>query len=312
MTAPPRGGDPPTESGPLRILLEGAIDYAGLFPPADLPMADAVRNHARYREGDDAWALGRFVLPASRVEAYDAVVDRLRHERATDGAWEVSVLVGSSPEPHVALLERPDVRAVEARADTAAEIRRVVGSIPEGVETYVEIPPGEGSERLLGVLAELGARGKIRTGGTEASSIPGPASVATFLTACVRAGIPFKATAGLHHPLRGRYPLTYEEGADTSTMFGYLNLFLATAVLLDGGSAGEAEGALMESDRSLLSVGPDALEWAGRSFGAADLRAVRKAMVSFGSCSFREPIDELAGWPSTPPPAAPEEEGAAR
>lgn len=312
-TPPSRRGDPPTGSGPLRILLEGAIDYAGLFPPADLPMADAVRNHARYREGDDAWALGRFVLPASRVEAYDAVVDRLRHEGATDGAWEVSVLVGSSPEAHVALLERPEVRAVEARADTAVEIRRVVGSIPEGVETYVEIPSEDRTEELVTAIADLGARGKVRTGSTDASEIPRPAAVARFLTYCVRAGVPFKATAGLHHPLRGRYPLTYGQGAATGTMFGFLNLFLATAVLLDGGTLGEAEAALVESDRSALSIGGPALEWAGRSYGSEILRAVREVgMTSFGSCSFREPIDDVEAWAPPPVRADPGEEDAER
>lgn len=299
MTRPSTTLSPAGPAHPLRILLRGAIDYAGLFPPAALSLPDAVRLHARYRESADGWALGRFVLPAERIREYDAAVERLRLEGGTDGAWEVSVLVGPSPEAHASLLERPEVRAVEARADTVDEIRRVVGSIPEGVESYVEIPPG-GSEELLAAIADLGARAKVRTGSTDASEIPGPAAVARFLTRCVRAGVPFKATAGLHHPLWGRYPLTYEEDAPTGTMFGFLNLFLATAVLLDGGSAGEAEGALVESDPSKLTLGEDALGWAGRRFGAATLRAVREAgMRSFGSCSFREPIDELAGWMST-------------
>jgi len=293
----------------LRILLGRAIDYAGLFPPAGLSMAEAVRNYARYREGRDRWALGRFVLPAGRVDEYDAVVERLRHEGGTDGAWEVSVLVGSSPEPHTALLGRPEVRAVEARAGSVDEIRRVVGAIPEGVETYVEIPPEGDPGGLLSAIADLGARGKIRTGSTDASEIPRPAVVVDFLATCVRVGIPFKATAGLHHPLRGRYPLTYEEDAASGTMFGYLNLFLATAVLVVGGGADEAEAALVESDPSTIVLGPDEIGWAGRSFGPEALRTVREVgMASFGSCSFREPIDELAAWPAASTSADPDED----
>ena len=45
----------------LRALLTGVIDYAGLFPPAKLPMDQALSNYLRYRDGPDAWMLGNFV-----------------------------------------------------------------------------------------------------------------------------------------------------------------------------------------------------------------------------------------------------------
>src|SRR5436305_7602207 len=51
----------------LRALLEHVIDYAGLFPPASLPLEVAVRNYDSYRRGPDAWMLGRFVCPAARL-----------------------------------------------------------------------------------------------------------------------------------------------------------------------------------------------------------------------------------------------------
>src|SRR5262245_52201803 len=52
----------------LRALLSGVIDYAGLFPPAKLPMTEAVANYLRYRESEEAWMLGRFVCPAARLK----------------------------------------------------------------------------------------------------------------------------------------------------------------------------------------------------------------------------------------------------
>ena len=48
-----------------RALLGGVVDYAGLFPPAALSMADAVAEYAAAQRGADAWMLGRFVLPAA-------------------------------------------------------------------------------------------------------------------------------------------------------------------------------------------------------------------------------------------------------
>src|SRR5207244_8426599 len=58
----------------LQALLTGLIDYAGLFPPASLSMEQALANYARYREGEHAWMLGRFVVPAARAAEVPADV----------------------------------------------------------------------------------------------------------------------------------------------------------------------------------------------------------------------------------------------
>ena len=50
-----------------RTALERLIDYAGLFPPAQLAMAPALAEFAGIRSGPHAWMVGRFVVPASRV-----------------------------------------------------------------------------------------------------------------------------------------------------------------------------------------------------------------------------------------------------
>jgi len=55
----------------LRTLLAGSIDYAGLFPPASLEMAEAARNYEAYRSGPHSWALGRFILPSARLNEVD-------------------------------------------------------------------------------------------------------------------------------------------------------------------------------------------------------------------------------------------------
>jgi hypothetical protein len=51
----------------LTSLLDGLVDYAGLFPPAALPMDEAVRNYGAYRDGDSRAMLARFVLPVARL-----------------------------------------------------------------------------------------------------------------------------------------------------------------------------------------------------------------------------------------------------
>src|SRR5436853_477841 len=61
----------------LRALLDRLIDYAGLFPPAKLSLDQAIRNYAGYRRGPQAWMLGRFVVPAGRLDELAPFVPEL-------------------------------------------------------------------------------------------------------------------------------------------------------------------------------------------------------------------------------------------
>ncbi len=237
----------------LRVLLEQLVDYAGLFPPAALSMQDAVRNYARYRDGEYAWALGKFVVPQARMKEVPA-------------EFPLSVL-----------------GVDEVKATTEEE----VAELPSGV--YVEIA----DVSLLDAIAKHGQRAKIRTGGVTPDAFPAIGNVAEFLRACKAKGVAFKATAGLHHPLRCVKPLTYEPNAPTGTMHGFLNVFLAAA-LLD-----HAEGILAETDPRAFAFEDDQASWRGHSVSTDELRTMRKELAtSFGSCSFEEPIRDLQelGW----------------
>jgi len=124
--------------------------------------------------------------------------------------------------------------------------------------------------------AIAGAFAKARTGGVTPDLFPSPERLLAFLRAAVDEGVRFKATAGLHHPLRGSYPLTHAPDAPRGVMFGYLNVLLATAVLRAGGSDEEGLAALVESDAAAIGFGAEALEWGRFRFDAkelADLRA---------------------------------------
>jgi hypothetical protein len=106
--------------------------------------------------------------------------------------------------------------------------------------------------------------------------------------------VPFKATAGLHHPLRATYRLTYEPGGPTGTMYGYLNLFLAAIWLREGMSDADAEALLQEGSAESLRVSEDAITWRGHRLDAQAIQAARtQGITSFGSCSFTEPVEEL-------------------
>jgi hypothetical protein len=156
-----------------RALLGELIDHAPLFPPASLPLEEALEDHRRARESRHAWMVRRFVAPASRFD--DLPRDGLR----------VALVVDAPVDPYD---ER--VEAVEGRGDPAVLARLCA-------EAYVEIAPS--NSLLLGEIKKVGARAKVRCGG---ESVPSVGELAEFTRACREAGVAFKATAGLHHAVR--------------------------------------------------------------------------------------------------------------
>jgi hypothetical protein len=286
---------------PVRSLLAGAIDYAGLFPPATLGMADAVRNYASYAASDDRWALGRFVVPAQRLDEFAGAWSELP-EFSADISWRLAVSLGADIEGDgarvAAFNERHTgqllVDAVEARASEANDVRRLAEAVPPRIERFAEMPNGIDLDAALRVARQTGTAAKIRTGGVIPGAVPAPADVIAFLEACQRAAVRLKATAGLHHPTRGTYRLTYEPDSPTGLMFGYLNVFLAATVIHAGGLASDAT-AVLTADRDSLRIDDAGFEWAGIRIPTAAITPARQGFITaFGSCSFREPIDELA------------------
>lgn len=291
------------ESPALRALLERLVDYAGLFPPAKRSMADAVRAYADYQHGPHAWMLGRFVLPASQLEAFEAEGGEwLPTTPAT--SWALSALVTADAEIDMQSIHRfnahhrdPErgavyVDTVELKASDPDQIAGAETLI-SGFDAYVEVPVLEDPGPLVGAIAGIGAKAKIRTGGVTPEAIPGARHVVRFMRACLQRGVAFKATAGLHHPLRAEYPLTYDDGAPRGTMFGFLNVFLAAAFMRAGADDPTALDLLEERDPAALRVEPERVRWRDHVLGADELRLARHEAVAFGSCSFREPVDEL-------------------
>lgn len=294
---------------PLRSLLAGLIDYAGLFPPAALDMKPAVKKFATHRKSPHALMLARFVVPASRLDEFAAARQKIRDA----SRWGLSVLFGPDLDTGRGQIDAfqgehghlATVEAVEYRPSSFEDVGSA-GAILGGVDTFFELPHAvDPSPWMAAVRATQSAGGalrgaKIRTGGVTPDLIPTSAEVARFLVAARDAGLPFKATAGLHHPLRGEYPLSYEDDSETAVMHGYLNVFLAAAALHAGRLDRDgAERLLDETDVTSFRLGRRGVTWRGREIPELGLAASRDSFaVSYGSCSFEEPVDELLdmGW----------------
>jgi hypothetical protein len=286
----------------IHTLLGQAIDYAGLFPPAGLGMNAAVENYLTYREGPDAWALGRFIVSATRLSEF-----REAAAPASGGLarpWQLSVLIGADWERDLALLgefQGPphhsslpvEIKALEMKGESAHAIAEATRRVPGGLEVYFEVPTELDPADLLATAAAASVRAKVRTGGVTTDAFPSAASLDRFIRGCLRAKVPFKATAGLHHVVRGEYPLTYEQQSPSGTMFGFLNLFVATALARSGIEENETQSLLLDTSPDAFRLQDSAVYWRDHRLGTDQLRRARECIISFGSCSFTEPIAEL-------------------
>jgi hypothetical protein len=278
----------------LAVLLTGLVDYAGLFPPAQLDMASVVRNYAAYRQGPYAWALGRLIVPAARFTEFLAAFEAVAPPAGQP--WPISVLVGDPASDLRLPLADPRfcIDTAELKASTPNAIRAALEHIPSGITPYFELPLEANLPALLATLAEAGARAKVRTGGITPDLFPHPADLLRFIRSCVQADVAFKATAGLHHPLRATYSLTYDPGSATGAMYGFLNVFLTAAALPAGASEAQAAALLVEGDPRSLHWTADGVRWRDLLIDRATLEHVRAhSAIAFGSCSFSEPIEDL-------------------
>jgi hypothetical protein len=302
----------------LRTLLTGILDYAGLFPPAKLPLEQALKSYARYRLDSEQWMLGRFVLPASRLEELRPFLPTLF---ASGKPLALSVL-GRPANNDADFLEglTLDLEAVEnCRADHGPRIAVDV------LETRLPAGPGmselirESSEQAeqnqLFPFFEIGLAGdwrttltravhgcsavskaglKLRCGGVEASAFPSVEQVAAVIAECALARVPLKFTAGLHHPLRRRDP------AVKALMHGFINVFVAGVLAAEHQLPETTLSELLheESPKAFRFV-EAGLEWRQWHASTAEIELARRYTVtSFGSCSFEEPIADLRvlGW----------------
>jgi len=241
----------------LRALVSNLIDYAGLYPPAGLPLEEVLARYGRYRSSPECWMLNRLVLPASK----------LAEARLEDG-WRVTLLVEGETGP----LPK-QVETVETKGGACF-------SLP----TYVEAP----FDRISNGFA------KIRTGGLTPDAIPSSQHLADFLHATAARRLPFKATAGLHHPVRAGHPLTYAPDAPRAVMHGFLNVFVGAAFAWMHAPLPVLTEVLEETDARAFEFRDGELRWRGHSVSTRQIADARANFAhSFGSCSFEEPVEGL-------------------
>ncbi|MFI6152761.1 hypothetical protein ACIBCA_08710 [Kitasatospora sp. NPDC051170] len=272
-------------------LFRGLFDDAAVFPPGNLPVAEAVPAHRAHRAAWYAESVGPLLCGAGRLDELTAA--------AGEQPLRVGlVLPGGSAElaPALAAAAPFEVAGVElATRDAAgalAELDRLLApEIPAAVELPRELLRGQGLEAALDLIADSRYRAKFRTGGLVADAFPDETELAAFLTGCARRGLAYKCTAGLHNAVRH---------TDATTGFehhGFLNVLLA-AQESDPAVAAEV---LAERDGEVLAK-------AVRALTDRQVTVIRDSFTAFGTCSIAEPLADLASLGLLPASPLPQED----
>src|SRR5260221_2917704 len=297
--------------GTIDVFMRHILDYAGLFPPASLPLDEALGEYRDYQSHPQSSFLGRFVMP----------LDRLMKVTGSFGEpWRFSGLVRASSLP------MQDARAEIGRG--AAGLRFFEIKFPTIKTDSIEVDLPEaawsadnnyrrfrdylallasdfGAERkifveldwrkqyapLMAAMAEHSSRFgvKLRTGGITPDSIPPSRTVAEFLLAAAANKLPLKATAGLH------VPVPNEDQETGVCMHGFLNFFAAGFLAFSRrGGADDITNVLEDFGYDDFSFGERSMHCGEIAFSSEEIEQLRSQwLLSFGSCSFLEPIEHL-------------------
>ena len=249
-------------------LFTGILDYAGLFPPASLSLSEALRLWAQYLRHPKGWILGRFVLSAEH-------------------AGEAALLV-NPPQRITLLVNGPGVPSLWREVEIV-ESKCLLEKDP-GVPCFVEINWRHEIEPAMDQAAQRSRTGvKLRTGGVTAETVPSVPAVVNFLVEAARRKLPVKFTAGLHQPV------PHDDPKAGARMHGFLNIFgAAFAAYEHRAKPEELETILRDYGYEHFKISDKEFRCGKRSYSTAAIAQLRKEfVVSFGSCSFDEPVDHL-------------------
>jgi hypothetical protein len=280
------------------------IDYAGLFPPAALPLPEAILNYYSYIHGSDSWMLGPFVIPASRlvelepfqtkfndqyplrlsviltksgeIEADLSAIKLFLETYQTTGSIE-AIEVPLSPDVDIAFLEK-----LEKQTENYPVYCEITGTNDQLLNTLDSIQAiNQKSSKRFGV--------KARMGGTTANLFPSAKQAAFKIHECQKRGLALKFTAGLHHPIR-----QYREEVETF-MHGFVNVFTASIISYSRSvNAATIQAILHDENPTNFSFTKDTLSWRNLTISSSEINDARNFFAaSYGSCSIDEPREEL-------------------
>lgn len=288
----------------LKRLLNGVIDYAGLFPPAAFQMEKAVAEYVEVMDSDDQWIVDKFVCQATRLEEFvealrplvkapvrTTVIGTIHKDGPVAGIKHDVDAVLKAEESGLVDVEGYELKVSETDVKSYASAASKMGSqLHDDLQVYLEFAWNEAMidnmHDSVDVFEPVGF--KARTGGTAAQDFPDAVQLAAFISECAALEAPFKYTAGLHEPLR------YFDEKLGVFRHGFLNTILAGALAMTQDlSRKEIEEILMLVDPAQLNFGVDDIKVGNHWLESEQLPLFQSSFGGFGSCSVSEPLEGL-------------------
>lgn len=305
---------------PFQAFMTNLIDYAGLFPPASLPLTHALEEYENFLHCADNWMLGRFIIPAGQLADLPTLPE----------AWHFSILGrgGSSALEFARSIELDlscliDFRKTQAASADVFEVRLPMDVFASSTDLFEFINSAshqltdknnmivffevtldeawrENIETAITTLAQHNQNTghhngfKLRTGGVVASAFPTAEQIAHAILLCRDHNLPFKATAGLHHPIR-----IYNDSVQTK-MHGFINVFGAGILAHIHQLTPEQTIAILnDEDPQHFIFSETQFAWKNLRAASEQIQSIRQnQLISYGSCSFVEPREDMQnlGW----------------
>ncbi len=313
--------------------MKGLIDYAGMYPPANLDLSTAFKGYLKYLNSEDEWMMDKFICSIKSFEEFtnhetdlSKQLDNFKSDRWLSFAL---VLTGSKTAKEFLKTLDADLKLIKSFVSEHSEMivmDNFEAKLPEdiagknntgackkfldecsiifnanemfGSRVFFEPPVNNDYEfvfeKLAYTMAESNHEGgnagfKLRTGGVTSELFPTSEQAAFALKTCNEHKLQFKATAGLHHPIRH-----YSDSVSTK-MHGFLNVFGAGVLTYANAlSLKEITGIVSDENASSFKFTEDEFRWNDIPASADSIRKARNEFVlSFGSCSFDEPREDL-------------------
>jgi hypothetical protein len=288
----------------LKNFMTGLIDYAGLFPPASLDIQTVLDNYTAYLESEEGWMLGRCILPALQLYRVtfhpgfrcSVIVSPAIPQEEYDQLLNFSTMKGRVEMVETHLPE--DINSPEHFSDHFLQLHSKLRQAGlQDVQLFVEAKNVVHAAAAIASFNKSRSGGeviryagyKLRCGGMEKQVFPPPEKVAEVISICREHEIPIKFTAGMHLPFRNY-------SADIKVMqHGFVNIFAAALLCWSCNlSIKEIIECLRDETAGHFQFKNESFSWKNKMIPVSELKRLRQnKVISFGSCSFTEPVEGL-------------------
>lgn len=299
------------------------IDYAGLFPPASLELPQAFHNYVFYMKGEYKWMLGKFIIPSKKltelgkllnIMSLESIVPlsvlgtggnnitefRKNFEDDLEFSGKFFSLFGNIVTFDAFEVKLPSDIFRNENNDELLDLMLLISVKLEAllgkeIPVFFEVTLTENYEqeiiRTVETIASIkkNCGFKLRTGGVEPSAFPKPEVIAFAIMTCCEFNVPMKCTAGLHHPIR------HFNSEVNTLMHGFMNVFVAGIIAFYSGiDESEIIDVLTDDDPYDFIFNENGFVWNEIEITNSEIKSAReKFMLSYGSCSFDEPVSDL-------------------